>query len=226
MFALLKGIEENRHEKAVQPTKLSKRHLFALLALMVIVVFVAFFAISAANSAQTLKVAAANTQYKLNVAYAYTGKGVPNSSTTFADATLSPDSQYPTAVILNITRLPGAQICSCDAEIEVYNVQIVSNTGVVENNCYFVGTNYNQSFAKSDLNLLFEHVENFVRALGATGSFGAIRGNFEYNWTDNSSILSLPIGSTGCFSTFTSSLGLWSSGAPNSISVTVKELAT
>jgi hypothetical protein len=128
-----------------------------------------------------------------------------------------PVSKYPSSIVLNVTRLTGVQIASCDAEMEVYNIKIATSTGLIENNCYFIGTNYNPSFTSSELSSLVAH----VRDLLASYNFAGFTGNFEFNWTGNTSILSKIVGSANCYSTLQSSTGLWSAGNPNSISVAV-----
>ncbi len=130
-------------------------------------------------------------------------------------------SLYPSAVRFNITRFPGAQIESCDAALEFYNVRIISNTGVVEKNCYFIGTNYKPSFTNDELTILFDHVDDVVSSRSLTTP---VRGNFQFNMSDNSSILSDVVGSSGDYTAAQPSQGLWKNGQPNVVSVTVQRI--
>lgn len=189
--------------------------------LVAIAIIVSFSLASATSSAQNINLAGPETQFRLNVAYAYMGEGPSNASYTAANRTLmSPISQYPSAVVLNSILLPDTQIRSCDALIEFYNIKIATNTGLVENHCYFIGTNYNPSFSSSELSSLFAHVKD----LTASKDFITVRGNFEFNMTANTSFLSNPVGSVSCYSNCNSSAGLWSAGKPDAISVTVHRI--
>ncbi len=137
---------------------------------------------TATSSVQTINVADPQTQFKLDVAYAYIGPAPLNSSYIANNgANMSIVSQYPSVVELNITRLPGVQIPSCDAVLEIYNVQITTNTGLVENNPYFVGTNYSPSFSSSELSTLFAHADDLTPPQNFSTP---LRGNFEFNMTE------------------------------------------
>jgi hypothetical protein len=191
-----------------------------MIVLTALVVTVSFE--SSATSAQTILNAGPETQFKLDIAYAYVGQGPINASYTETNgAKMSIVSQYPSTVQLNVTRLPGVQLSSCDAVIEFYNVKVMSNTGLAENIPYFIGTNYNASFSNADLSTLFAKVNDLIDPQDFST---ALRGDFEFNMTDNASILSVPIGSIGCYSTRPSELGLWSAGNPQSISVAVQRI--
>ncbi|MCW4019001.1 MAG: hypothetical protein NWF00_10055 [Candidatus Bathyarchaeota archaeon] len=141
---------------------------------------------------------------------------------------MTPITEYPSAIVINTTRLPGNQIAACDAVMEVYKIQITTDTGLVENHCYNIGTNYNPALSNAELSQLFDHVTD----LGAlSGSLG-IRGNFQLNWTQNTSMLSHSVGSIGCYSNISgnnadsadNAKGLWRAGTPNAISVTVQRI--
>jgi hypothetical protein len=170
----------------------------------------------------TMKTAGPETQFKLNIAYAYVGEGPSNAS--FTDNTghqMSPVSQYLSAVILNITRIPNAQLASSDAEIEFYKVQITTDTGEVENHGYFVGSNNKPSLQSSELTSL-------TAAIGCPYGFIVLsdssdtRGDFQFNWTQNTSIVfPQSIGSIGCYSGGPTGTGLWGAGTPNAISVAI-----
>ena len=202
-------------------SKTMQRLLAALCTMLIATIVIAFSSASAdTSSQQPTNVAGPETQFNVSIAYAYVGERPSNANASYVGsngALMFPVSQYPSAVILNVTRLPGAQIASCDAEIEVYNIQITTITGLVENNCYFVGTNYNPSFSSSEPSRLIAQLKDLITSKDYSGFIG----NFEFNWTDSTSILSNLVGSANCYSTLHSSLGLWSAGNPESISVAV-----
>jgi len=166
------------------------------------------------------KVAASQTQFNLDIAYAYVGPAPSNTSyfDKGLNATMYLAYQYPSKVLLNITRVSGVQIASCDAEVEVYGIKIAANTGATEYYTYSVGTNYNPSFSYSNESTLILHVHDLVDH----NLYKAITGSFDFNWTANTSILSLTIGSIGWYTNIPNSgAGLSSAGTPNTISVTV-----
>lgn len=164
--------------------------------------------------------ATSGSQFNLDIAYAYVGPSPLNTSyfDQGFNATMYLASQYPSVVRLNITRVPGVQIASCDAEIEVYGVKIATNTGLTENYAYGVGTNYNASFSHSNKTALVPYVNDLVDH----NLYRAITGSFDFNWTADASILSHTIGSIGWYTTNPNSgSGLSNAGIPNIISVTV-----
>ncbi len=193
----------------------------ALGIVLVATVVISFYPASATSpSSQTMNVAGSEAQFKLSIAYAYVGKG-PNASYTAANGVLmSPSSLYPSAVVFNITRVPENQIAACDAEIEVYGVHISTDNGVLENHAYFVGTNDNPSLSSSDLSTIVEHANDMIDQR----VFSDARGNFNFNWTENTSITSHAVGSIGSYWSMPSSAGLWSAGKPNAISVSVNRI--
>jgi hypothetical protein len=221
---------KNTHKNNSLQTRMIKRYLAALGIMLISVALVVCIASTTATtpSGQTMKDAGSETQFKLNIDYAYVGQGPPNASYVAANgARMAPITDYPSAIVINTTRLPGNQIAACDAVMEVYKVQITTDTGIVENHCYNIGTNYNPSLLSADLSALFDHVAD----LGALSGSAEIRGNFQLNWTQNTSMLSHSVGSVGCYSNISrttdsvdSSNGLWRAGVPNAISVTVQRI--
>lgn len=222
MSVLARIINNKLHKKRLSPLRTKKRFLL-LSSILLAVVLVASIALSLATTpAQTVHTAGPKTQFQLGVAYAYVGEGPANDSYLADNSTLmSPKTLYPSAVQFNITRLPGIQIESCDAAIEFFSVRIMTNTGIIEKNCYFIGTNYKQSISNAQLSALFDHVNDVVSPRNLTTP---IRGNFEFNMSDNKSILSDIVGSSGDYTTARSTLGLWSKGQPNIVSVTVQRI--
>ena len=209
----------------------TKRCLAVLSILLFIVSLIVCIASTSAKtpSDQRMNAAGPETQFKLNIAYAYVVQDSNNASYKAAnEAQMAPVTDYPSAVVLNTTRLPGNQIAACDAIMEVYKVQLTADTGVVENHCYNIGTNYDPSFSNADLHKLFDHVSD----LSALCDSADVRGNFGLNWTQNTSRLSHSVGSIGCYSNLTRDTadsvnganGLWFAGKPNTISVTVQRI--
>ncbi len=210
-------------------TDTAKRFTMVLCVALISTLLLTCFLSASANtpSVQTANIAGAETQFKMNIAYAYVGKDPANVSYTSTDGILmAPITEYPSAVMLNTTCLIDNQITSCDAEIEVYKVQITTNTGVKENHCYFVGLNYNPAFSKAELSSLFDHVKDLSTLSHALD----VRGDFKFNWTQNKSFLSQPIGFVGCYgiasnsSDLGSADGLWQAGIPQVVSVTVHRI--
>ena len=183
---------------------------------------VIFYPTLTGNSAQNQN--NANTslqkQFGLSIAYAYVGEMLNHTSYIGdTDVNMSLVSKYASSVILNFTRLPGVQFTSCDGEIEVYKIQVTANTNLSESAFYWIGTNYDPSFPPQDLVTLGKQVINL------TGAGGIVTmGGFPFNITDNESLLSIPIGSYGAYSSGGSGKGLWSAGTPNIISVTVQRI--
>jgi len=210
------------HKKRLSPLR-TKRRFLLLGSMFLAVIIIASISLSLGSTpAQTVHTAGPKTQFQLSVAYAYAGAGPANDSCIADDSTLmSPKTLYPTAVQFNITRLPGVQIEACDAALEFYSVGIMTNTGILEKNCYFIGTNYKPSFSDAQLTTLFDHVYDVVSPRNLTTP---IRGNFEFNMSDNESILSTMVGSSGDYTTARSTSGLWTKGQPNIVSVTVQRI--
>jgi hypothetical protein len=204
-------------------TKRTKRSLIIaafIFALATLIITISWESI--ATSAKPIHAAGSETQFKFDIAYAYVGPS-PHNSTYIADngAKMSIVSQYPSTVQFNITRLPGDHFPSCDAALEFYSLQIKTDHGIKENIPYFIGTNYNASFSDSELSTLFAHADDLVNPKDfSTG----LSGDFKFNMTDNSSIISVPVGSAGVFSTDSPQPGLSTAGNPHAISVTVQRI--
>ena len=113
------------------------------------------------------KVASPNTQFQIQVAYAYVGPAPSNVSSYFDQAkntTMRLISQYPSSVLLNISYMPNTQIIGCDAVVEVYGIKIATDTGLSEYDAYFMGTNYNLSLSNASLSTLIQYVPNLYNA--------------------------------------------------------------
>ena len=176
---------------------------------------------SAAPTMQSINIADPETQFDLKIAYSYVGPGPLNAAYTADDGSImAPVSLNPSTVVLNITRIPETKFSSCDALIEFYKIQITTDTGISEKACYFIGTNYKPSFSNSELSALLTHTKDFT----SRESYFVAIGGFKFNMTDNTSFVSPPIGSYGCYSGTPSKLGLWTAGEPNSIFVSVQRI--
>jgi hypothetical protein len=207
-------------KKIAKRTKLSLIIAGFILTLATLIITISWE--STTTSAKPIRAAGSETQFKFDIAYAYVGPGPLNSSYVANNgARMSIVSQYPSTIQFNITRLPGDRFSSCDAALELYSVQIETDNGVKENLPYFIGTNYNASFSDSNLSTISANVDDLVNPKDfSTG----LRGDFQFNMTDNSSIISAPIGSVGCFSTDSPQLGLRTAGNPHAISITVQRI--
>jgi hypothetical protein len=127
-------------------------------------------------------------------------------------------SQYPSVVRLNISLVPTTQIADCDAVIELYGIKIAADTGPAEYLAYYIGTNYNPSFSNASLWTLTRYVPYLYNA----SLYSNLAGNFKFNWDSHTSFLTNTLGSIGLYtSSSTSTLGLFSAGKPNAVSVTI-----
>jgi hypothetical protein len=165
-------------------------------------------------------IASSNTQFQVQVAYAYVGPAPSNVSSYFDEArntTMQLVSQYPSVVRLQIKNIPSPQIVGCDAIVEVYGIKINTDLGPSEYHAYFMGTNYNPSFSNDSQSKLIQYVPKLVNE----DTYSTIVGNFRSNWTSSAPLLTNTIGSITSYTSFSSALGLYAAGKPNAISVTV-----
>ncbi|XES77586.1 MAG: hypothetical protein ACBZ72_01605 [Candidatus Bathyarchaeia archaeon] len=216
----------NEKTESPNPRKAKASKVFEwrtlLTSIVIAIITVGLFSLSPINvlSANTPEITTAESQFNLDTAYAYVGRGAPNDTVTDSRGTLlSPVSQYPSAVYFNITR-PAAENLACDALIEVYNITIASDKGPAEYFVFFAGTNNDPSFSDADLNKLTEGIYD----LFDLNSFDGVTGNFRFNWTNDESVLSAKVGSYGIYTNYINGLGLWSAGKPNMVSVTFHRL--
>jgi hypothetical protein len=144
------------------------------------------------------KTAGPETQFDLDIVYSYVGPRTKDDAYTQENGVkMNPASLNPSVVILNITRKAGTQIPSCDAVLELYEIQITTNTGLSEKACYFTGTNYKLSFSNDELSALFAK----VRSLSSPEKrYYTTIGDFQFNMTENTPFVSTPIGSYGAYS--------------------------
>jgi len=176
--------------------------------------------VNAESSAVPINAASSATQFNVTVSYAYVGPAPTNTSCFDPqfNATMYLVSQYPSIVLLNITRLSGVQIASCDAVVQVYGIKVATNTGKTESYAYYVGTNYNSSFSMSDESTLVPNVNNLINP----NIYNYWAGTFDFNWTANTSILSQSFGSIETYTDSPTTLpGLCGAGIPGAISISI-----
>ncbi|MCW4003921.1 MAG: hypothetical protein NWE95_08430 [Candidatus Bathyarchaeota archaeon] len=172
------------------------------------------------------KSAGPESQFQVGIAYAYVGPP-PSDKISYYDpkhnVTMIHASKYPSAVYLNFTRAPSIQIKSCDAVIEVYGIQVATDTGITEYHAWSAGINYT-SFTLDQQMTLVQYSNEIIDK----NRYRSSGGTFSYNWTDNDCRLSKKIGSVGIYTGYRPNkyidTSLLSAGAPNSISVTIYRL--
>ncbi len=165
--------------------------------------------------------------FDIEVTYAYVGQRIgklsapnPFQSKT-STATLNAASLYPSLICLKAKYISKATPEVCDAAIEVYRVQVTTDTGVTESYIYTVGTNINPSFSNvTALSLLRPYIEKLTQG----PSDYAMSGYFNLNLTIGESITDIRTGSAGKYQSGSSSLGFWSAGQPNTTTVSVHRL--
>jgi hypothetical protein len=201
----------------------TKRNGLLFLSILLVVSTVAIcFCIPLSTSDQLTKVAGSETQFEVNLAYAYIGKWTGNTSNTDSQGhQTSIVSLYPSAIVLNVTRLPGVKIMSCDAVLEVYNVEITADSGLFEKFAYVVGTNYSSSFTVTEAESLLSHMDQIVDKNIYRGGY---EGTIKRNWTEGSSFLTNTFGSACIYSSHNSTIGLWKAGEPTTISVGINRI--
>jgi hypothetical protein len=201
----------------IRINKFKKRSSIFLLTATVLIASL-FLISSALSSVQYEQSEESGPWFNVDVAYAFVGKGPYEAPHSHFDGILHyPKSQYPSSVYFNVTHCSNTELRSCDAVIEVYLIQIISDKGSTERYVWFEGTNYNISFSDSDKDSLTTHIYDLVDL----NTINGVRGHFRYNWTENVAVLGGTVGSFGSYSSCPSELGLWKAGKPNTISVII-----
>jgi len=165
--------------------------------------------------------------FDVQVTYAYVGERTSGFSISnpfqnqTSIATLNPASLYPSLICLNATYSSNALNASCDAAIEVYQVQVTTDTGVTDSYLFTVGTNLNPAFSDvSQLSLMRPNMES----LAPGQCTNAMAGYYALNLTKGDSISTIGVGSVGKYQSDSSTLGFWSAGQPNAITISVNRL--
>lgn len=180
----------------------------------------------ASASVQSNQLVNTKPQFDVHVTYAYVGPRKEHFTSQnplqgkSSIATLNAKSLYPVVVCFNFTHILNAEVESCDAKMEVYDIQITADTGTKESYIYAEATNYDPAF--SALDTLSSHISDFDEALATNG----LGGGFIFNWTTNTSSLDGRVGSYNSYTSKDSGLGLWSAGEPNTITVNVRRIGS
>jgi hypothetical protein len=163
-----------------------------------------------------------NPQFAVDITYAYVGprtdhftcqNPIPNGAKTLNARTL-----YPAIVFFNFTHLLNKQ--TSDAKMDVYLIQITTDTGITEKYMYAEATNYDSAFSTPEM--LSSHINDFSE----TRNTDSISGGFVFNWSTSYSHIDGRVGSYSSFTSKPSELGLWKAGEPNAITVSVKRIGT
>ncbi|MCW4044627.1 MAG: hypothetical protein NWE94_03815 [Candidatus Bathyarchaeota archaeon] len=172
-------------------------------------------------SVQSVQLLEYKPQFNVDVAYAFVGKGSSEEPHSHFGWDINyPESQYPSAVYLNVTRASNAETKLYDALLEVFLIELISDKGPVESYAYFEGTNFTPSFSDAALASLTAHIYDLIDLNAVSG----VSGHFRFNWTDSTSVLSRHVGSLGAYSNKPSGLGLWRSGEPGMVSVNIRRI--
>lgn len=122
-----------------------------------------------------------------------------------------PSTYYPVTIVFNLTYLGNPENEPYDEKFEGYLVKLSADTGATASYIGWFGTNFNRSYSN-------------LPGGGFTGgspSGPAQSVSFRFNLAVNQSFLG-QISDGGSYGSSPGSLGLWSSGAPNTITVTVQ----
>jgi hypothetical protein len=178
------------------------------------------------QSSQSSQILGTTPLFDIQVTYAYIGQrtdqaSLPNpiQSQTSINS-LNAVSLSPSLICLNAKYISNATTIGYDAAIEVYQIQLITDTGVTESYVYTVGTNINPAFNANQLSTLRPYIERLTQ-----GSVtNAISGYFNSNLTIGNSITGIRVGSAGTYQSDSSGLGFWSAGQPNNATLSVHRL--
>jgi hypothetical protein len=155
--------------------------------------------------------------FDVNVAYAYVGPAVTGEPFDFNGAPMQPITKFQSVIYFNFTRIFSSQAQAFDAILEVYLIELKTDTGYLEKYKYFVGTDCSKSFQSSDLN----NITMKTYSLIDENSIDVERGIFRFDWNLNQSVIAMPIGTIGVYGSGSSQLGLWSKGEPQTITIKI-----
>jgi hypothetical protein len=128
----------------------------------------------------------------------YFGFGVP----------MYPSNYYPVTVVLELTFLGNPENEPFDARFEGYLVKLSADTGATASYLGWLGTNFDPSFS---------NLPPFPRSPSDPPQSVYFRFNLTLSESQK-----LQISDAGSYGSSPGSLGLWSNGAPNTITVTVQ----
>ena len=151
--------------------------------------------------------------YNAELTYVYVG---PTNSTGEGhdhfgfNVTTYPSTYYPVTMIFKLTYLGNPENEPYDAKFEGFQVKFFADTDATASYIDYFGTNFNPSY--SNLPNPFP---------GTLSDPRHITVNFRFNLTANESFLN-QVSDAGSYGSSPGSLGLWSKGTPNTITVTVQ----
>ncbi|MDT8782476.1 MAG: hypothetical protein IAX22_07545 [Candidatus Bathyarchaeota archaeon] len=204
--------------------KNNKKIFMILFVVIATLLIMGLFSTMTTSSKPNIETAGPESQFDVDIAYAYAGPFPPNETSYFnqrLNVTMFQATKYPSAVILDFTGIYSPKMNSYDAFIEVYGVKIIADTGPTEYFVWSAGTN-NTSIAIEDLNTLIRYKDNIVDL----NLYRSLGGTFCYYWETGRSVLSETIGSVGIYTSSvkneaTNIFDLSSAGTPNKISIEV-----
>jgi hypothetical protein len=167
------------------------------------------------------------SMFNVQLDYAYIGRQTrfPNLYNPFQtqtpNSTLNLVSLDPSLICFNVTKASNIPIARCDAQIEVYSIQVITNTGTSEKCIMYLGTNVNPAFTNTTKLAI---LRPYINELPGTQKADRMEGYFVINSTVGQSILGVRTGSLGSYQSNPSGLGLWSNGQPNAIKISVQRL--
>ena len=123
-----------------------------------------------------------------------------------------PSTYYPAYILLNLTYLGNPNNESYDQKFEGYTAMLTADTGTTLTLSGYKGTNLNPSTTSlPPLGMVF--------GFPPPSPFPSI--SLHFNSTENQSVV-LDISDRGSYGTSAGSLGLWSNGTPNNITLTIQ----
>jgi hypothetical protein len=208
-------------ENKLSPLKTYSLPMLSIV-LIISTLIISYSLLSPTSSGQLIKTAGSESQFKVDLAYSYAGRWTANSSYFDSEnRQMSLVSLYPSITILNVTRLSGVNIPSCDVIVEIYDLTLTTNTGQLEKFAYAIGTNYSSTFTSSKMQSVMSHINDLVDKTVYRGGWEV---TIRPNWTENTSFMTNTIGSACIYSSHNSTSGLWDAGTPNIISIAVNRI--
>jgi len=160
------------------------------------------------------------SQFNVDVIYAYAGPEISNKPVhDFNGIPMHHESLYPDIVYLNFTHVSNAEKEACEAEIEVYQIQLTADTGIQESHICFFGTNYATNFP------VISNATSRIEALMGTQHYEDISGVFKLSMSTNESLW-FKVGSLDSTTSKPSGLGLWKAGEPKLIIISVQRIGS
>jgi hypothetical protein len=177
------------------------------------------------QSSSVTETSQSSPMFNVKVSYAFVGLRtqhltLPNhmQSQILID-TLNAASLYPSLICLDVVKTSNSPIEPCNAQIEVYQIQVTTDTGVKESYIYTIGTNVNPAFSNaSQLTTLRPYIADLFNSQGIDNA----KGYFFINSTIGQSISGTRSGSLGKYQSNPSTLGFWTAGQPNAVEISIQ----